>query len=330
MKARSLLARAIAIVGHAPIAANADSEAIEQLRDEMTALRTDYEARIGALEARLSAADTAVVEAVPTVEPAPFAQPNRWRQTGHHRYGNEFNPAASLILTGTYGQLSEDPADYQIGGFIPSEGDVGPPGRSFQLGESELTLSANIDPYFSGYFVGAFDGDGGTSVEEAFVRHVGLIPGGRLSSAGFCRNSATQRNSRARMGLRRRAARTAGVLRRSTQARRDTGRWVAPTSLLLEVGVELGLGDQFPGTDRTENGANAMMLFAHIGGDVGFSHSYRFGATVRTSKADERTYRGPRCRRRAGDERVHRRHRHVGARLRVEVVARRKCSGAQS
>ena len=113
-------------------------------------------------------------------------------QAGSGSSGNEFNPAASLILTGTYGQQSEDPANYQIGGFIPTNGEVGPPGRSFQLGESELTLSANVDPYFSGYFVGAFEGDDGTSVEEAFVSHVGLIPGATMKFGRFlCRRSAT-------------------------------------------------------------------------------------------------------------------------------------------
>ena len=42
-----------------------------------------------------------------------------------------------------------------------------------------------MDPYFSGYFVGAFEGDNGTSVEEAYVSHVGLIPGGTIKVGRF-------------------------------------------------------------------------------------------------------------------------------------------------
>ena len=48
-----------------------------------------------------------------------------------------------------------------------------------------MTLSANIDPYFSGTFIGAFDGDNGTSVEEAYVTHVGPIQGSTIRFGRF-------------------------------------------------------------------------------------------------------------------------------------------------
>ena len=280
---------AIVIAGRAPYAQAATSTEIEQLRSEVAALRSDYEARIGALEARLAAAETVVENAAP-IEPARFVQPPL-AQPGAGASGNEFNPAASLILTGTYGQLSQNPDTYQIGGFIPSNGEVGPPGRSFRLGESELTLSANIDPYFSGYFVGAFDGDNGTSVEEAYIRHVGLIPGstirfGRmLSGFGYINEIHAHAWDFVDAPLALQAFFGGQLKDDGLQAR-----WVAPTELLIELGVELGLGEQFPGTDRQKNGANLLMLFGHVGGDVGFSNSYRFGATVYRSKATQRRY----------------------------------------
>jgi hypothetical protein len=290
MEARTLVAAmTIVIAGHAPSAHAATSTDIQQLRDEMAALRSDYEARISALESRLDAAETAVANATPT-EPAPFAQQPMPQASGGSS-GNEFNPAASLILTGTYGQLSEDPANYQIGGFIPTNGDVGPPGRSFRLGESELTLSANIDPYFSGYFVGAFNGDNGTSVEEAYVSHVGLIPGGTikfgrfLSDFGYINGVHAHAWDFVDAPLALQAFFGGQLKEDGLQAR-----WVAPTPLLVEFGVELGLGDQFPGTDRDKNGANGLMAFAHLGGDVGFSNSYLIGATIYHSKATQRTY----------------------------------------
>ena len=247
MKTRSLLAVAIVIVGHAPGTAFANSEEMQQLRDEMSALRADYEARIGALEARLSAAEAAAANATP-VEPAPFASEPLAQPTSSSA-GNQFNPAASLILTGTYGQLSQNPATYRIGGFIPSNGDVGPPGRSFRVGESELTLSANVDPYFSGYFVGAFNGDDGTSVEEAYVSHVGLIPGGTvkfgrfLSAFGYLNEIHAHAWDFVDAPLALQAFFGGQLKEDGVQAR-----WVAPTSLLLEIGVELGLGRAVPGT----------------------------------------------------------------------------------
>ena len=289
MKARYIAAMTIVIAGLAPPARAAGTAEIQQLRDEMMALRSDYEARISALEARLNAAEATVANATP-VEPSPFVQELPSQPSGGSS-GNEFNPAASLILTGTYGHLSKDPANYQIGGFIPTNGDVGPPGRSFRLGESELTLSANIDPYFSGYFVGAFDGDNGTSVEEAYASHVGLIPGGTVKVGRFLSDfgyiNAVHAHAwdfvDAPLALQ---AFFGGQLREDgLQAR-----WVAPADVLLEIGVELGLGDQFPGTDRDKNGMNAMMAFAHLGGDVGFSNSYLLGATIYHSKATQRTY----------------------------------------
>jgi hypothetical protein len=275
----------VAASGAPPVLAAADPQ-IQQLRDEMAALRSDYEARIGALEARLNAAESAVAAAVPA-EPAPFVQ----QPVGRTSAGNEFNPAASLILTGTYANLSEDPHTYQIGGFIPTNGDVGPPGRGFDLGESELTLSASIDPYFSGYFVGAFEGDNGTAVEEAFVSHVGLVPGATIKFGRFLSDFGYVNEIHAHawdfvdapLAL---DAFFGGQLKQDgIQAR-----WVAPTDVLVELGVELGLGNQFPGTDRDRNGANAMLAFAHLGGDVGYSNSFLLGATIYRSKATDRTY----------------------------------------
>jgi hypothetical protein len=280
---------AMIIAVHAPSALGATSTEIDQLRSEVAAMRSDYEARISALETRLAAAEAAATNATP-VEPAPFVQPSL-AQPAAAATGNEFNPAASLIMTGTYGQLSQNPETYQIGGFIPSNGDVGPPGRSFRLGESELTLSANIDPYFSGYFVGAFDGDNGTSVEEAYITHVGLIPGGTirfgrmLSGFGYINEIHTHAWDFVDAPLALQAFFGGQLKDDGLQAR-----WVAPTELLVEVGMELGLGEQFPGTDRQQNDANLVMLFGHVGGDVGFSNSYRFGATLYRSKAKERRY----------------------------------------
>src|SRR5512147_3105576 len=109
MNAR-IAAMTVVIAAFAPSAHAAAAADIQQLRDEMAALRSDYEARISALEARLNAAEAAAASATPA-EPAPFVQEPSSQPAST---GNEFNPAASLILTGTYGQTSQDPSTYQI------------------------------------------------------------------------------------------------------------------------------------------------------------------------------------------------------------------------
>jgi len=66
---------------------------------------------------------------------------------------NAFNPDISVILQGTAARSSRDPATYQITGFAPSGGEVAPVRRGFSLGESELFITSNIDPYFRGQLV---------------------------------------------------------------------------------------------------------------------------------------------------------------------------------
>ena len=60
-----------------------------------------------------------------------------------------------MILQGTAARIKENPETYQITGFAPSGGEVGPPRRGFSLAESELVLSGNVDPYFRGQLIAA-------------------------------------------------------------------------------------------------------------------------------------------------------------------------------
>jgi len=64
---------------------------------------------------------------------------------------NAFNPAMSLILSGGYTHTSLDPVNYHIAGFdLPPDAEAGPGSRGFSLAESELGISANIDPWLRG------------------------------------------------------------------------------------------------------------------------------------------------------------------------------------
>jgi len=65
--------------------------------------------------------------------------------------------------------------------------------------------------------------------------------------------------------------------------------WIAPTDQFIELGVELGRGRSFPGTDTGRNGTGMIALIAHTGGDVGVSNSWRAGLSTLNAKADDQS-----------------------------------------
>jgi len=275
-----------------PVAAPAADE-VAALRAELQALRSDYDARVDALETRIkqletataAAADAALaMAAAPPPAPAPVREP---APAGGN--ATAFNPAISLILGGSFTGTSRDPADWHIAGFPPAGEEIGPGERSFNLGESELTFSASIDPYFSGVLTAAITGENEIEVEEAYFRttslHNGLtLKGGRFFS-GFGYLNEVHAHAwdfvdqplvyQAMFG---------------GQYRQDglQMKWLAPTDLFLEFGVETGNGDGYPATRLEKNGFNGATLFAHVGGDLGDYTSWRAGASWLTQKAEGR------------------------------------------
>lgn len=98
---------------------------------------------------------------------------------------NAFNPAISLILQGTFARSSQDPETYQITGFAPSGGEVGPLRRGFSIAESELVVAGNIDPYYRGQLVAALTPEDELEVEEAFIQTLALGRGYTLKAGRF-------------------------------------------------------------------------------------------------------------------------------------------------
>src|SRR5205085_3429317 len=90
---------------------------------------------------------------------------------------NAFNPDISLILQGTAARSSQNPDDYQLTGFAPTGGEVAPARRGFSLGESELFITSNIDPYFRGQLVASLTPENTVEVEEAFFQTLKLGSG---------------------------------------------------------------------------------------------------------------------------------------------------------
>lgn len=201
-----------------------------------------------------------------------------------------FNPGITLILQGTAARSSRDPETYEITGFAPSGGEVGPPRRGFGLGESELVVAGNIDPYFRGQLVAALTPEDELEVEEAFFQTLSLgrgftVKGGRfLSAIGYQNEIHSHAWDFADAPLAY-GAFLGGRLN-------DDGvqlRWVAPTDLLVELGAEAGRGRSFPGSDRERNGANMWSAFAHLGGDLGES-AWRVGVSHLRSAPRERSF----------------------------------------
>ncbi len=201
---------------------------------------------------------------------------------------NAFNPDISVILQGTAARSSQDPANFQITGFAPTGGEVGPTRRGFSLGESELFFASNIDPYFRGQLVASLTPDNAVEVEEAFFQTLQLgrgftVKGGRFLSAIGYQNPIHQHAWDFQDASLAYKAFLGGRLN-------DDGvqlKWVAPSELLVELGSELGRGRSFPATVRTKNGAGAWTLFGHVGGDAGASTAWRAGLShLRTSPRD--------------------------------------------
>ncbi|KIF83769.1 hypothetical protein [Noviherbaspirillum autotrophicum] len=284
MLKHTVLAAALAAAFGAPFSARAagDKE-LAQLREEIRQMKQDYEARIQALENRLQAAEAQAVPTPAGQPPAPAA--------GATANANAFNPEMSLILGGTYANLQQDPRQFRIQGFVPGGEDIGPGARSFNLGESELTLRANIDPQFAGQMTFALAADNSVGVEEAFFRTRGLsnglnLKGGRfLSAIGYLNSQHAHAWDFVDAPLAYQAF-------FGGQFRPDGVQltWLAPAERFVELGVEAGNGAAFPGSDRNKNGIGSSALFAHVGDDIGDSASWRLGASLLHTSAAQRSF----------------------------------------
>jgi len=256
------------------------------LRAEIAALKAEYADRVTALEARidqLEAASTAAATVAAEPPPPPPAAPAR--------NSSAFNPSISVILAGNYADLSQDPADYNFAGFIPSGGEIGPGERSFNLGESEITFAASVDPYFSAQLTAALSGEGEIGVEEAFFRTTSLpagfsVKGGRFFSGfGYLNEIHAHAWDFVDQPLAYQAFFGGQYAQDGVQVK-----WLAPTDLFLEFGAETGNGGAFPGTRLGRNGLNGVTLFAHTGGDLGDSIGWRAGLSWLDLDAEDRAY----------------------------------------
>ncbi len=285
---------ALALCAPAVLAATNEQE-LQQIRKQIQQMKADYEQRIQALEQRLEQAESAAQEAKSSARQAREEAQNAAAlpPPAPAQAANAFNPAISVILDGQYSHQSLDPADYAIPGFALGE-EAGPGDRGYSLGESELSLSANVDNFFYGALTASIAPEGGIDVEEAYLQTLALpyglgVKAGRFFSAiGYLNEQHSHAWDFVDAPLAYRAM-------LGTQYGDDGIQltWTAPTDLYIVFGGELFRGDAFPAGGNSGNGPGTRTAFVHVGGDVGTSNSWRAGLShLRADASDRETEDG--------------------------------------
>ena len=189
-----------------------------------------------------------------------------------------FNPAFSLILSGTYGNLQRDPAIPATGfAMNPNPGHT----QGYSLGESELGISANIDPDFRGVATMSIAAAGGITVENGFVQSTSLDDGLNLKFGRFFSGLGYLNEQHAHAWDFVDQPLVYATLWNNQLAEDGVQlKWLAPTDTFVEIGGELGRGLDYPGTNTPKNGNGAGALFVHLGDDIGVEHSWRLGASL--------------------------------------------------
>lgn len=212
------------------------------------------------------------------------------KQASGNSFGSGFNPKISLILQGSYTDLQSE-AEAEIPGFL-----LGPETEfradGFSLGETELSMEANVDDMFRGWATVAFEDEVGETevvVEEAYLETLSLPNGfgvkfGRFfSDIGYMNrlHSHAWEFADAPLPYRAMLANHLG----------DDGvqlRWLAPANFFLEFGSEALRGIGFPASGESQDGVMTWTGFARVGGDIGAGGAWRLGYSRVQADADER------------------------------------------
>ena len=205
---------------------------------------------------------------------------------------NAFNPGIAAVLNGFYVASSRDPNTSHIRGFAQGNEANGPV-RGFSLGESEVSLAANIDPSLQGFLDFSMHDDNSLSVEEAYIQTKDL-PYGLTIKAGRFLSGIAYLNERHSHDW---AFSDAPLPYRAflNSQYGDDGvqlRWLAPTDQFLEFGAEVFRGDAYPAAGATHTGQGTVTAFVHTGDDINDSSSYLAALSYLHSRAQNRDTEG--------------------------------------
>src|SRR6195256_3198392 len=204
------------------------------------------------------------------------------------------NPAVSVILNGIYSNLSQDPNTFRINGFTPTLGEVGPGVRGLSLGESELAFAPNIDHNFRGTLIASISPEDGIGVEEGTIQTLALSYGFTIKAGRFFSGVGYQNQIHAHAWDFTDAP-LANKVFLGNQLNEDgiQLKWVAPTNVYFDVGVEVGRGRQFPAGPaggRNKNGVSSGNFFTHVGGDLGTGTAWQTGVSYLSTSPQDRTF----------------------------------------
>lgn len=270
MYRKATMALAVAAALGLPHAARAQSQ------DELRTLRE----QVRQLDRRVTDAEQAAIQA--SSRPASESA---------------MNPAVSVILNGIYSNLSQDPNTFRINGFTPTLGDIGPGKRGLSLGESELAIAANIDHHFRGTLIASISPEDSIGVEEGYIQTLSLSYGFTVKAGRFFSGVGYQNQIHAHAWDFTDAP-LANKVFLGNQLNEDgiQLKWVAPTSLYWDVGIEGGRGRQFPAGPaggRNKNGVSSGNVFTHVGGDVGTGTAWQTGVSYLSTSPQDRTFDDP-------------------------------------
>lgn len=290
---KPILVIAVLIFGAAGAnAANADDlvREVAELRQLLGDMQQNYESRLSELEARVEEAErTASGASRDATEAFEIAEQTSIDQSAGSSAANTFNPSVGAVLSGRYASI--DSGWEEIPGFLPA-GEIGTGESGFALGEAEINLKANVDANYFGnltFALASEDGEVEVELEEAWLQTTALpgglsVTGGRFFSAiGYVNKFHRHVDDFADRPLPYQAFFGGQYVVDGVQAR-----WIAPTTLLFELGAELNWGSSFPASANAESSPGAWTLFAKLGGDVGVSNSWQLGASVVNTDAVER------------------------------------------
>jgi hypothetical protein len=299
---------------HAQAAPAQSTEDITSLRHDMDSLRHDYEARIADLESRLARAEAAegvqpaasadqTAAAAPadqTAAPTDQSAPITTDVASNDTYSappaaaaptsqNLYNPGIAAVLNGMFTAASRNTgANERISGVSAGD-DIAHPERGFSLGESEVSLTSNIDPFLAGFMDFSIDNNNQIDLEEAYIRTTALpdgftIKAGRfLSGIGYLNERHAHDWSFSDAPLPYRA-----FLNNQYGDDGAQVRWIAPTDQFLEFGAEAFRGDVYPASGGAHNGVGAYSAFVHTGADINASSSYLAGLSYFHADAIDR------------------------------------------
>ncbi|WP_428086649.1 hypothetical protein [Candidatus Thioglobus sp.] len=256
--------------------ANSETDTIKQ---QLDALKKDYEQRIQMLEARLLKTEKSTKQANIKAQQVEDKLMQSGASSPALTRSSNFNPAISLVLDGRYGSFENNPEEYELPGFALG-GEAGLGDKGLSVGHSELIMSANADDKFYGQMTLALaehEGETQVELEEAFIQTLGLgngtsVKAGRFfSEIGYLNKQHSHTWDFADAPLIYRGLFGNNLIDDGVQFT-----YIAPTDTFLQLGSEILSGSRHPAAGKT-NGIGAWTAFADIGGDIGIEHSWQLG-----------------------------------------------------